>query len=177
MFLETPRLYLRPVQPADAEALFAARGDAQVMRFWDWPAAASAQEVRAVIAGHLSQIAEGRTAWWVAARTPRGPAIGECDLSEIDHHHRRAEIGFLFQRAAWGQGYAREATARVLRHGFEDLALERLSARFHAGNEASRRLLEALGFSREGLLRGHVMRDGERRDCVLYGIRRAATPP
>ena len=56
-----------------------------------------------------------------------------------------------------------------MRYGFEELGLERLWARFHAGNEGSRRLLETLGFAHEGTLRGHVLRDGERRDCLLYG--------
>jgi RimJ/RimL family protein N-acetyltransferase len=49
------------------------------------------------------------------------------------------------------------------------LGLERLWARFHAGNEASRRLLERLGFAYEGTLRSHIVRDGERRDCLIYG--------
>jgi RimJ/RimL family protein N-acetyltransferase len=49
------------------------------------------------------------------------------------------------------------------------MGLARLWARFHAGNEASRRLLERLGFTYEGTLRRHILRDGERRDCILYG--------
>ncbi len=172
MNLQTPRLFLRPVQLGDAEDLFVARGDDAVMRHWDWPAAPSADAVRAVIAGHLEEIASGATQWWVVAQSPRGPAIGECDLSDIDPHHRRAEIGFLFRRAAWGQGFAREAMTRVLRYAFDDLALERLWARCHAGNAASRRLLEALDFRSEGTLRGHVIRDGVRRDCEIYGLNR-----
>ncbi|MBV9419368.1 MAG: GNAT family N-acetyltransferase, partial [Alphaproteobacteria bacterium] len=129
----------------------------------------SADHVRDVIAQHHGEIESGATEWWVAALTPRGPAIGEVDLSEIDRTHKRAEVGFLFRRDAWGKGYAREAMTRVMRYGFEELGLERLWARFHAGNDASKRLLEALGFTYEGTLRGHVLRDGERRDCVLYG--------
>jgi [ribosomal protein S5]-alanine N-acetyltransferase len=173
MNLQTPRLFLRPVQAGDAEAIFVARSNPEVMRFWDWPPAQSADEVRDVIQAHLAEIESGATEWWVVARTPRGPAIGECDLSEIDRHHRRAEVGFLFQREAWGQGFAREAMTRVMRYGFEDLGLERLWARFHAGNDASRRLLEALGFAYEGMLKSHVLRDGARRDCVLYGLNRS----
>lgn len=169
MNLQTQRLHLRPVQRHDAEALFVARGDEEVMRYWDWPPQKCVDDVRSIIAAHQAEVGSGRVQWWVASLSPRGPAIGECDLSDIDLHHRRAEIGFLFRREAWGKGYAEEAMRRVIRHGFENLGLERLSARFHAGNEASRRLLERLGFSHEGVLRGHVLRDGVRRDCVLYG--------
>jgi ribosomal-protein-alanine N-acetyltransferase len=170
MNLETPRLHLRPVRPNDAPDLLAARGDAQVMRYWDWPPQTSADEIRAIIEQHAREVDNGVTHWWAVALTPRGPAIGECDLSQIDAHHRRAEVGFLFRRSAWGQGYAGEAMARVMRHAFEDLGLERLWARFHAGNVASQQLLEKLGFSYEGTLKSHVRRDGERRDCVLYGL-------
>lgn len=154
---------------SDAPALFAGRGDPEAMRWWDWPAAKDVAEVEAAIADHGREVRDGSTLWWAAALSPQGPAIGECDLSGIDRHHRSAEIGFLFGRAYWGHGYASEAMAAVLAHAFETLALERLWARIHAGNEASARLLARLGFAREGLLRRHVLRDGERRDCLLYG--------
>jgi ribosomal-protein-alanine N-acetyltransferase len=169
MNLQTRRLHLRPIRLNDAPAIFEARGDAEVMRFWDWPAQGSVDEVRKIIQNHVREIDSGATQWWVAAETPRGPAIGECDLSEIDPQQKRAEVGFLFRRSAWGQGYAREAMERVIRFGFEDLGLERLTARCHAGNEASRRLLEKLGFVQEGTLRGYVLREGVRRDCLVYG--------
>jgi len=169
MNLQTQRLHLRPVRINDAAELFAGRGDPEVMKYWDWPAQESVDQVRTVIQNHLAEIASGRTQWWAVAMSPRGPAIGEVDLSEIDLHHKRAEVGFLFRRTVWGQGLAREAMERVMRYGFDELGLERLSARFHAGNEASRGLLEKLGFAYEGTLRGHVIRDSERRDCLLYG--------
>jgi ribosomal-protein-alanine N-acetyltransferase len=172
MNLQTPRLHLRPVRPNDAQDLLEARGDVEVMRYWDWPPQTSALEIRAIIERHGCEIDSGTVQWWVVALTPRGPAIGECDLSEIDMHHRRAEVGFLFRRSAWGQGYAGEAMARVMRYAFEDLGLERLWARFHAGNAASQRVLETLGFAYEGTLKSHVRRDGERRDCIVYGLNR-----
>ena len=40
----------------------------------------------------------------------------------------------------------------------------------HLGNIRSVRLLEKLGFRHEGLLRGYVDRDGERRDCLMFGL-------
>jgi [ribosomal protein S5]-alanine N-acetyltransferase len=169
MILQTSRLTLRPITPDDADALFEARGDAEVMRYWDWPAQSSVAAVREVLAAHMPPPGDDTILWWAAALTPDGPAIGECDLSEIDRHHGRAELGFLFARRHWGQGYALEAMEAVIAHAFGPLGLARLWARFHAGNEASRRLLERLGFTYEGTLRSHILRDGERRDCVIYG--------
>jgi ribosomal-protein-alanine N-acetyltransferase len=48
--------------------------------------------------------------------------------------------------------------------------VRKLGARTHLGNRRSENLLVALGFEPEGLLRGHVLRDGERRDCRLFGL-------
>lgn len=169
MILQTQRLTLRPIRVEDAAALYQARGDADVMRYWDWPEQADVEAVRRILAGHIPGPGNGATIWWVAALSPDGPAIGECDLSEIDRHHGRAEIGFLFARRHWGQGYAHEAMERVIAYAFDELGLERLWARFHAGNEASQRLLERLGFAYEGTLKRHILRDGERRDCLIYG--------
>ena len=172
MILRTERLFLRPLAMSDAPALFAARGDPEVMRWWDWPAQNNLAELESIIADHDAPRREGSVLWWVAALTPDGPAIGECDLSEIDARHRRAEIGFLFARAHWGKGYGREAAQATLDHGFGALGLARLYARIHAGNERSRRLLERLGFAFEGRMRSHIERDGERRDCLIYGMSR-----
>lgn len=169
MILQTQRLTLRPIRVDDAAALFAARGDADVMRYWDWPEQESIEQVRGVLAAHIPAPGDQTALWWVAALSPEGPAIGECDLSEIDRHNRRAEVGFLFTKAYWGQGYACEAMERVIAYGFAELGLERLSARIHDGNTASQRLLERLGFAYEGRLRAHVVRDGMRRDCLVYG--------
>jgi len=169
MILQTQRLTLRPIRVEDATALYQARGDADVMRYWDWQEQESVEQVRDILTAHIPEHGDESMLWWVAALSPDGPAIGECDLSEIDRHNRRAEVGFLFTKAYWGQGYAREAMERVIAYGFGELGLERLWARFHDGNTASQRLLERLGFTYEGRLRAHVVRDGARRDCFVYG--------
>jgi len=173
MILQTKRLFLRPIAVSDAPALFEARGDAEVMHYWDWPEQKDVAAVEQIFAEHIPELANETTKWWAVALSPDGPAIGECDLSEIDTHHGRAEVGFLFARRHWGQGYAREAMERVIDYGFSDLGLRRLWARFHDGNEASKRLLEKLGFKYEGRLRSHIVRDGARRDCLIYGRLRA----
>jgi RimJ/RimL family protein N-acetyltransferase len=99
-----------------------------------------------------------------------GACIGLCDLSEIDRRHSRADVGFMVARRCWGAGYALEAMHAVIGHAAQGLRLRRLQARAHLGNVRSMRLLDRLGFRREGLLRGYVERDGERRDCALYGL-------
>lgn len=167
--LRTERLVLRPLAAADADALYAIMSDAQAMRFWDWPAFRDPATAAEIVASQLDDMAQGRAIYWAVAPAPNDSAFGFCDLSEIDRRQGRAELGFLFNRARWGQGYAAEAMIAVVDYAFVTLGLERLWGRIHAGNEASRRLLERLGFAHEGTLKGHVVRDGARRDCLIYG--------
>jgi len=117
----------------------------------------------------VGEMAAGRAAYWVIRTLAENAFLGTCDLSEIDRRHKRAEVGFMLSREAWGQGYALEAMRAVLSYAGAQ-GLRRLLARTHLGNRRSDSLLEELGFEEEGLLRGHVLRDGERRDCRLFGL-------
>ena len=175
--LRTARLRLRPLRLGDAPALFAWRGDAETMRWWDWPAPENVGEVEDVIVGHAGEREAGATLWWAMARRSDKRLIGECDLSEIDHHHRRAELGFIVARDVWRQGYGLEAMSAVVDHAFGTLGLERLAARVHDGNIASQKLLERLGFAYEGRMVGAVLRDGARRDCLIFGLLKFPSAP
>jgi len=170
--LDTERLRLRSLAPRDAEALFAIMSDPEAMRFWDWPPFKEIQTVREIVAGQLTTMESGGACYWAVCLKGTGAAIGTCDLSDIDRHHKRAEVGFAFHRSYWGNGYALEAMTAVVAHALGAMELERLGARLHAANHASRRLLERLGFSYEGRLAGHVVREGTRRDCLLYALLR-----
>lgn len=168
--LDTPRLQLRPLALGDVDALFAIMSDPETMRYWDWPPFTERETVHDIIAGQISGAEARNSRYWSACLKATGAMIGTCDLSDIEHHHRRAEVGFAFNRAYWGNGYALEAMASVLRYALGELGLKRLGARLHAENDASRRLLERLGFSSEGRLEHYVLRDGVWRDCLIYGL-------
>ena len=75
----------------------------------------------------------------------------------------------MLGRDSWGQGYALEAMRAVMAFA-ASAGIRRLLARTHLGNRRSDALLTKLGFTEEGLLRGHVLRAGERRDCRLFGL-------
>ncbi len=168
--IETERLHLRPLCLADAPAIFRMRSDPETMRFWDSPPAKDPHNVAGIVAAQIGDMECGHAIYWAVCVADT--AIGCCDLSDIDRIHGRAEIGYIFARNVWGNGFAGEAMKSVVGYGFGPLGLHRLYARMHAGNEASRRLLTRLGFSHEGTLRGHVVRDGARRDCRIYGLLR-----
>jgi ribosomal-protein-alanine N-acetyltransferase len=167
--LETERLRLQPLVEADAEQVFPLMDDPEVMAYWDVPEIDDPDVVAQLVRSRVAAMVEGAAVHWSILRLEDGGFVGTCDLSEIDRRHKRAEVGFMLGRDTWGHGYALEAMRAVI--GFAATSgLRRLTARTHLGNRSSEALLEKLGFAEEGLLRGHVLRDGDRRDCRLFGL-------
>ena len=83
------------------------------------------------------------------------------------------EIGFAITEAnARGQGFAKEATGLLVDYLFAGHPAERVAAFTDAENLPAQRLLESLGFQREGVLRRTMFRDGRWRDMVAYAVLR-----
>jgi RimJ/RimL family protein N-acetyltransferase len=74
----------------------------------------------------------------------------------------------MIHRAQWSQGYATEATRRLVRFGFDEFDLQRIEATCHPDNRASARVLEKAGFQYEGRMRDHLLVLGQWRDSLLY---------
>jgi ribosomal-protein-alanine N-acetyltransferase len=167
--LETERLRLEPIAETDAAAMFPLMGDPEVMAYWDSPEIDDPDIIADIVRAQAAETLAGKSYYWAMRGLADGRFLGACDLSEIDVRHRRAEVGFMLGRETWGQGYALEAMRAVVAFAAAN-GLRRLLARTHLGNRRSEAVLEKLGFQEEGLLRGYVLRDGERRDCRLFGL-------
>src|SRR5262245_39063213 len=85
-----------------------------------------------------------------------------------------AEVGYWLGEEVWGRGLATAALRAVTRHAFEAHGLQRLFAAVFAGNLASARVLEKVGFVREGVLRRSAVKDGVVLDRFLYAMVREA---
>lgn len=168
MILTTDRLRLVPLQLSDAPALLSILRDEEAMAYWHRPAITRAATGSEIIAAQLAAMADGQFLYWTVWRD--GDAIGSVDVSAMDFAHLRGELGFLFRRDQWGQGYGREAAAAVIAHAFGPLKLERMEARILSGNKRAKKLLMALGFQPEGRLGGHLLRDGVRHDVDVFGL-------
>jgi ribosomal-protein-alanine N-acetyltransferase len=167
--LETARLRLDPLTPEDARHIFPIIDDPEVMAYWDSPEIDDPDVVAEIVRSQVEAMQAGRAIHWAVRTLADGAFIGACDLTDIDRRHRRAEIRFTLDRRSWGQGYAMEAMNSVLAYAAAS-GLRKLSGRTHLGNRRSETLLESLGFKEEGLLRGHTLEDGERRDWRLFGL-------
>lgn len=171
--LDAGRVVLRQLTDADVPALHAIFSDPRVMRYWSTAPLADP----AAAAALLAEIDAGRRAdafyQWGIARADDA-VIGTVTLFQLVREHRRAEVGYALGADHWGRGLASAAVARLVRHAFEDLGLHRLEADTDPRNAASLRLLERLGFVREGLLRERWHVGGEVQDAIVLGLLRRA---
>jgi RimJ/RimL family protein N-acetyltransferase len=100
-----------------------------------------------------------------------GRLIGSCQLLGRSPLHRNAELQIRIGEAdARGRGYGTEAVKLLVRFGFADLNLHRISLQVFADNAAAIRAYEKAGFVREGLLRDAAYIDGRYIDVVAMAI-------
>lgn len=175
--LATPRLRLRPVTDADALALVALHSDAHVLRYWDAPPWRDPANAQRFIAASRRMAEDGSGARLAIDRSSDATFLGWCSLSRWNPVHRSAALGYCLAEAAWGHGYATEAARGVLQWAFDTLDLNRVQAETDTRNVASARVLEKLGFVREGTLREDCVVAGEVSDSWVYGLIRREWRP
>ena len=96
--------------------------------------------------------------------------IGDVSIWSSPNDRLQAQIGYIFNARSHGHGYATEAGAEVLRIGFEEAGLHRITANAEARNAASIRVMERLGMRREAHFVQGAYEKGEWVDEVEYGI-------
>jgi RimJ/RimL family protein N-acetyltransferase len=170
--LHTERLRLRPFTDADADALFALHSSAHVLRYWDSPPWTDRARAERFIAACREMAEDGSGARLAMDRVSDGEFVGWCALVRWNPDYRSASLGYCLAEAAWGQGYATEATRGLLRWAFDTLDLNRVQAEADTRNAASARVLEKLGFVREGTLREDCVVNGEVSDSSVFGLLR-----
>jgi RimJ/RimL family protein N-acetyltransferase len=168
--IEAQRVRLRWLEDGDVDALHGIFGDARVTRYWSTPPFPD----RSAAVEYLEKVREGfrrrELFQWGVARRADDAVIGTCTLARLDSVQRRAELGFALAFGEWGRGLMSEALGVLLEFAFGRLALRRVEADVDPRNAPSIRLLERLGFQREGLLRERWQVSGETQDALLLGL-------
>jgi ribosomal-protein-alanine N-acetyltransferase len=166
------RVALRPALPADAGLLFRWRGEPSVRRHQPL-SDASIADLRADLVRHRhDELYRGRGERFQWIVLVEGEAAGWITLAVASWEHGLAEIGYALSTPFQGRGVMRNALEQLAGELFGHTALERLEARCAIDNVASQRVLEAVGFEREGRLRSYFRLAGERVDNYLYSLLR-----
>lgn len=168
--LTTNRLFLRQIQPEDAEALFAIFSDKEVMKFHGNPAHQTLDDTHEWIERLQSRYSKREGIRWGITLQGQDRVIGTCSFHRFDEGYHRVETGYELNRAFWGQGIMVEAMSAVLTYGFAELGLQRIEAVIDIVNERSKSLLLKLGFTYEGNLRQRFFFQDHFEDEHYFGL-------
>jgi RimJ/RimL family protein N-acetyltransferase len=159
-FLAGDRLTLRAVEPEDY-AFVAEHGTRPTIRH-----GTNAQDP--ITEPGVADLVEGDGVHVLPCRD--GEPVGFAWAFDIDDQAGRAEVGYWIVEGERVQGYATDTLELLAEWAFVERGLHRLQATVLAGNDASARVLEKVGFEREGTRREHLWVDGEHVDAAIYGL-------
>ena len=147
--IETERLRIEPFRPDDAKEAHRLFRHRKLWKYNDAPRPRTKRGSRNRLALYIStQQEHGLSAWGVREKSS-GKLIGDCGLIPSDWRGPGTEIVFRIAPRRWGEGFATEAARAVLEIGMGEAGLEKIGARIHAENLATRHIVEKLGMRQE----------------------------
>jgi len=173
--LTTDRLVLRAFEDDDAEPLFAHARNPNVTRFTLWDSHKSVAETLAFVRDYARcRYLEGTPEpYAITLRAdPQSKPVGALGCFWASQPNRTMELGYWLAEPLWGRGLTVEACRAVLGHAFAACEPERMQAR-----DASRRVLEKLGFRYEGTLRSFLLRRDRFEDVMFFSLLRSEHRP
>jgi RimJ/RimL family protein N-acetyltransferase len=147
--LETRRLVLRKFTQDDLDAVQSYAAMPENIIYMEW-GPNTREQTQAFIQMAMTRAEEDPCVdhQYAAVLKDTGRLIGGCDLNLSGG---KAEIGWILHRDFWKQGYGPEMGEAMLKLGFDELHLHRITARCDAENYGSYRVMEKIGMRREGL--------------------------
>lgn len=171
--LEDDRVLLRPFQHLDIPELATIAMDEEIWRYMI-TRVSNPQELEAWVQAVTTGYEQGTRYAFMILDKASGKLAGSTSYGNISMPDKRLEIGWTWlSREFRGSGLNRHCKFLLLRYAFEELQLERVELKGDALNTRSRKAMQKIGATEEGILRSHtLMHDGRRRDTVYYSILR-----
>lgn len=173
--LQTERLFLRPLQVSDAEAMWSYVSDPDFPKYMTWEAHKDINETKEFLQGKEKEFADAKSVVWSIFMNDA--FVGLIGLEGVKRYLNtvktdRAELGYWLGSKFWGQGIMLEAGKAVLRFGFEEMELHKVTVGHFSENPQSQRVIEKLGFRLVGLQKEHFHKNGKWHDHYVYEMLR-----
>ena len=162
--LNTERLVLREMRVGDCFDMFDYAKRQEVTKYLTWSSHPNVEYTKAYLKNLKSHYKMGMFYDWAIILKDENKMIGTCGFTHFNLPSNSAEIGYVINPDFRGKGIAAEAATRVIEFGFDYLGLNRIEARYMIGNDASRRVMEKLGMSFEGVAREAICVNGVYKD-------------
>ncbi|MFA6730227.1 MAG: GNAT family protein [Eubacteriales bacterium] len=168
--LTTERLILKKIVPENAGDMYSYASLGEVTKYLLWSPHLNLAETKGYIEYLQREYKRGNYADWGITYKENGAFIGTIGFANLDTNNNWGEIGYVLNPDYHGKGIMTEAVKVILKVGFAYLGLHRIQARIMEGNDASVRLVERLGFRKEGVFRDHIYVKGSYRTIIVYSM-------
>ena len=167
--LEGEKVRFKPVKLEDVRAIHRYASDAEVSRFIGWNLMRTPEETFKHVEEMMARERLGTHLYASIVQKSTQTIIGTGILFNFSQPSNQAEIGYVFHKDYWGNGYGTESVALISDFAFHTLKLHRLHASVADANIGSARILEKNGFTLEGRLRDYYLIDERYYDALLFG--------
>lgn len=169
--LQTPRLRLRELADSDIEALFAMHSNFANLEWYGTDHMNQREDAVQMLA-RFAQLRRAPVSGirWAICTHDSDTMLGTCGFQKWNREWNSCMVRYDLKDDARGQGVMQEALRCALVWAFAGMRLNRVEAQIHPQNQASIRLVERLGFVREGLLRKAGYWDERYHDLWMYSL-------
>lgn len=171
-----PTVRLRPLVPEDYPTIFDWYNDPEVVAPFDRFSVDAMESFVRSVESAPSDVTSVAPRYVIERRDAPGP------IGFVGHYVAHPVLEYvdvwyvMGDRASRGKGFGREAVRLLVDHLYASTAVERIGATCDVENVASYRLVEGLGFHREGTLRSALYHHGGWHDVYVYGVIRSEWP-
>ncbi|HEX3799233.1 MAG TPA: GNAT family protein [Verrucomicrobiae bacterium] len=169
--LETERLLLRALAVEDAAGVLAVYGDDEVTRFSEMVTLATVEQAQTVIGFFQHEFERDAGIRWAMVEKSSSRVVGTCGFGWLRQNFS-ALLSYDVAREFWNRGFTTEAIRATVSHCFATTESNRISATTTVDNIASRRVLQKLGFTEEGVLRDWGFWKGQFVDLRCFSLLR-----
>lgn len=167
--IQTRRLLLRQVAQEDSAGLFLCYSDPEVMKYLAAPLD-NEDAMQGILEDYKDGFGHGYNLIWSIIIRETGVFAGTAGYEEFSFLDCKADIGFSLLRTHQGMGYMREALHEIITCGFQKLKLNRIQTTVVPENTASVKLLNRMGFRKEGHMKQSVFFNNSFHDELMFAL-------
>ncbi len=159
---------LKSIKTDDKDQLYKLFSDKELLKYTDNNVHATINDTKLLIKKYQKEEQKGdsiRKAIYL-----KNKIVGVISIYHIDKKHKFATIGYLINGESQNKGIMTEVCFTIIKYIYNNLPINRIEAQVFVKNIASIKILEKLGFQKEGKLRQNFMINNKLEDSFMYSV-------
>ena len=171
ILIETDRFILRKFKHTDSKAMFKNWGsDDNVTKFLSWQTHKNVKDSEEIINKWVAEYEDKSIYNWAIELKYIKEAIGGISIVKLEYKHSACEIGYCISSKYWNKGITTEALKAIIKFLFQEVSMNRISAKHDTNNLPSGQVMRKSGMVYEGTLREIKIRNDEFYSLAVYSI-------